>query len=211
MSARPGPSVWLTPIWPKGIELPLPYVINDSAISKRLRRDKLSNGTLAASDVREFGEDGGLRGTEGVRRSNSVVGDARGRIWLSTNLGVSVADPSHVVDDAVPALAHIKSISADGVLIGMESPVRIPPARKRITFAYTGLSLADKSRIRFRYRLETLDRGWSEPIAVREAAYTNLPPGNYRFRLLASNSDGTWNSSENVITFEVEPAYWQTW
>jgi signal transduction histidine kinase len=66
-------------------------------------------------------------------------------------------------------------------------------------------------RVRFRYRLDAFDRGWSEPVATREAAYTNLPPGPYRFRVIASNSDGVWSGNEAAIGFEVDPLFWQTW
>jgi len=88
---------------------------------------------------------------------------------------------------------------------------RIPSSRKRITFMYSGLSLAVPERIRFRYFLDGFDRGWSEPTAAREAVYTNLSPGSYRFRVIASNSYGQWNDSEAAISLEVDPPFWQTW
>jgi len=89
--------------------------------------------------------------------------------------------------------------------------VRIPASRKRITFAYTGLSLAAPERVRFRYLLEGFDPTWSEPVANREAVYTNLNAGWYRFHLVACNSDGVWNGAETVIPFEIEPVFWKTW
>src|SRR4029077_8406421 len=88
--------------------------------------------------------------------------------------------------------------------------VRIPASPKRITLAYTGLSLADPERVRFRYFLESFDRTWSEPVATREAVYTNLGQGFYRFRVLASNSDSLWNGSETSLRFEIEPLFWRT-
>jgi signal transduction histidine kinase len=66
-------------------------------------------------------------------------------------------------------------------------------------------------RIRFRYFLENFDRSWSQPVAAREAVYTNLGPGSYRFRLVASNSEGLWNGPETAIAFSVAPAYYQTY
>jgi signal transduction histidine kinase len=78
-------------------------------------------------------------------------------------------------------------------------------------FGYTGLSLSVPERVRFRYRLDGFDHDWSEPVATREAVYTNLSPSSYRFRLIASNSDGVWSSEEAAIGFEVDPLFWQTW
>jgi len=65
-------------------------------------------------------------------------------------------------------------------------------------------------RILFRYFLENFDSSWSQPVAAREAVYTNLGPGTYRFRLVASNSEGLWNGPETAITVNVAPAYYQT-
>jgi signal transduction histidine kinase len=100
---------------------------------------------------------------------------------------------------------------ADNDPITVGELVRIPSSRKRITFMYSGLSLAVPERIRFRYSLDGFDRGWSEPTAAREAVYTNLSPGSYRFRVIASNSYRQWNDSEAAISLEVDPAFWQTW
>jgi signal transduction histidine kinase len=65
--------------------------------------------------------------------------------------------------------------------------------------------------VRFRYRLDGFDRDWSEPVAERQAVFTNLGPGTYRFRVIASNSDGVWNSTEAALPFRIAPAWSQMW
>jgi ligand-binding sensor domain-containing protein/signal transduction histidine kinase len=177
----------------------------------QVRRDKLLAGTIGVSDFREYGSVDGLPSSQGMRRDRSVVSDSQGRIWFSLIGGISVIDPSHVAENSVPAIAHIEAIAADGNPIETSNRIRIPGSHKRITFAYTAVSLAVPERIRFRYIVDGFDRSWSEPVSAREAAYTNLGPGSYRFRILASNSYGQWNGSESVLNFEVEPAFWQTW
>ena len=62
----------------------------------------------------------------------------------------------------------------------------------------------------FRYRLDGFDRDWSAPVTERQAVYTNLGPGTYRFRVMASNSDGLWNGAEATLRFDVQPTFWQT-
>jgi signal transduction histidine kinase len=166
---------------------------------------------LAAGDIREYGVADGLLSTQGVKRNNSVFVDASGKVWLSTGRGLTVVDPSHMTGNSVPAIAHMQAISADNDALAIEDSVRIRSSYKRITLEYTGLSLAAPERVRFRYILDDFDRGWSQPVATREAVYTNLGPGSYRFRVIASNSDGLWNGPETSIAFEVEPALWQTW
>src|SRR5579871_1253251 len=95
--------------------------------------------------------------------------------------------------------------------MNLDGAVRIPSPPRRITFGYLGLSLWGVDRVRFRYQLEGYDPGWSEPTAGREAAYTNLGPGTYHFRVIASNPDGVWSPEEAAIGFDVLPLFWQTW
>src|SRR6202035_5557379 len=177
----------------------------------RVPRDKLQSGVVTAADVREYGQADVLESTEGVKRSHSVVSDAAGRIWVSLRSGLSVVNPSQITDNSVPALPQIEAITADNNTANLAASVRIPPSPRRITFEYTGLSLAVPGRIRFRYFLEGFDSSWSQPVAAREAVYTNLGPGSYRFRLIASNSEGLWNGPETAIALNVAPAYYQTY
>jgi ligand-binding sensor domain-containing protein/signal transduction histidine kinase len=177
----------------------------------RVSIQKLSSGVLSSAEVGECGAADGLPNTEGVKRNRSVVADGEGRIWFSLTHGLSVVDPSHITNTSAPALPHVEAIMADNDPMNVGELVRIPSSRKRITFMYSGLSLAVPERIRFRYSLDGFDGGWSEPTAAREAVYTNLSPGSYRFRVIASNSFGQWNDSEAAISFEVDPAFWQTW
>jgi hypothetical protein len=177
----------------------------------RVDRDKLIAGALEDGDVREYTLADGLRSVEGVKRHRSVIADPSGYIWFSLNRGLSVVDTTRVPATSAPAIVHIQTISADGMPVPLEGPVRIPANRQRITFDFTGLSLSVPQRVRFKYRLDNFDHGWSPPVATREAHYTNLGPGQYRFHVIASNPDGVWNSAEAGIAFEIQPAFWQTW
>jgi signal transduction histidine kinase len=165
---------------------------------------------VKAVDVHEYDQADGLESTAGVKRSRSVVSDSAGRIWFSLSSGLSVVNPSQIAHNSVPALPHIEAITVDNNTANLSVPVRIAPSPRRITFEYTGLSLAVPGRIRFRYFLEDFDNNWSQPVAAREAVYTNLGPGSYRFRLVASNSEGQWNGPETTIALNVAPAYYQT-
>jgi ligand-binding sensor domain-containing protein/signal transduction histidine kinase len=174
-------------------------------------RDKLLSGVVKAVDVREYDQADGLESTEGVKRSRSVVSDSAGRIWFSLSSGLSVVDPSRVAASSALAIAHIEALSVDGSPVNVQDMVHIPASPRRITFTYTGLSLANPERVRFRYFLEGFDRSWSAPVATREAVYTNLGAHSYRFRVVACNSEGLWSESEAAVRFEVEPTVWQTW
>jgi signal transduction histidine kinase len=177
----------------------------------RVTRDKLRNGQVTETDVREFGVADGLQGSEGVRRTRSVTADLSGRIWFSLSSGLSVVDPARLRRSSEPAIVHINAVTADGSPVELGPSIRIPSARQRIVFSFVGLSLGIPERVKFRYKLDGFDRDWSNPVSAGEAIYTNLSPGQYRFHVIASNSDGSWNSVEDELGFEIDPAFWQTW
>lgn len=177
----------------------------------RVDGDKLIRRRVGTSDVREFGEGDGLLSSQGVKRSRSVAADPLGRIWISTTRGLSFVSPTSIKSTSPPALVHVDGISIDGRRINLGEEIRVAAPHQRITFTYTGLSLTFPARVRYMYRLDDFDKSWTEPTSTREAVYTNLQPGHYRFRVVASNSDGSWNSSEASLSFQIEPTLWQTW
>ncbi|HTB12509.1 MAG TPA: two-component regulator propeller domain-containing protein [Bryobacteraceae bacterium] len=177
----------------------------------RVNRHPLLGGPPGEGDVRQYELSDGLRSITGVKRQRSVVADPHGRIWLSMTRGLSVTDPARLIGLAVPAIVRIQSISADGNPLTLRDRVRIPPGPQRITLDYSGLTFAIPERTRFRYTLEGFDRGWSQPSAARQAVYTNLGPGPYRFRVKANNLDEVFDGPEATVAFEIAPAFWQTW
>jgi ligand-binding sensor domain-containing protein/signal transduction histidine kinase len=177
----------------------------------RISRDGLVQGYLRDTDIREYGLSDGLRGTEGVKRDRSVAKDLDGDIWFSLNIGLSAVHPSRANHEAAPAAAHVETVLVDGNPVALQGPVRIPPSQRRLMIDYSALSLVGSDRLRFRYRLDGFDHGWSEPVISRQAIYTNLGPGSYQFRVAASNSEGLWNGAEATLPFRIEPAFWQAW
>ncbi len=176
----------------------------------RVRCAALLKQSFGEGDYREFGTAEGLPSAEGVKRSRSVVKDNRGRIWFSLNQGISVLEPSAFAAPAFPVTTRLDGILVDGRLIPFASQIRIPPGRHRLTFRYAGVNVSNPDGVRYRYRLDNIDSEWSEPTALREIDYTNIPPGRYRFQVMARNPDGIWSGNETTMTFEVAAAYWQT-
>jgi signal transduction histidine kinase/ligand-binding sensor domain-containing protein len=175
----------------------------------RVDRERLLRGTLAAGDVREFSAADGLPDMEAIKRHRILTADSRGRVWLATNGGLVMADSRRVAAGIAPALVRVEDVSADGSPVEQTRAMTIPPRPDRITFGFAALSLSVPDRVRFRYRLDGFDRDWSEPVAERQAVFTNLGPGTYRFRVIASNSEGVWNSAEAALPFTIAPAWSQ--
>jgi signal transduction histidine kinase len=177
----------------------------------RVDRDKLLRGTLGTGDVREFSTADGLLDTDTIKRHRILTADSHGRVWLSTNGGLVMADSRRVAAGIAPALVQVEEVSVDGSPVEQTPAMKIAPRPDRITFGFAALSLSAPDRVRFRYRLDGFDHDWSEPVAERQAVFTNLGPGTYRFRVIASNSDGVWNSAEAVLPFTIAPAWSQMW
>jgi signal transduction histidine kinase len=89
--------------------------------------------------------------------------------------------------------------------------VRVPPRIRDLQIDYTALSFVAPEKVLFRYKLEGWDGDWQDAGTRRQAFYSNLPPRNYRFRVMASNNSGVWNEAGTFLDFSVAPAYYQTW
>jgi signal transduction histidine kinase/ligand-binding sensor domain-containing protein len=176
----------------------------------RVRRAALLTQSFQQGDYREFGLADGLPSLEGVKRNRSVVEDDQGRLWFSLNKGISVLQPSVFTKPTFALTTRMDGVVVDGKLIAPVEDLRIPAGGHRFTFRYAGVNASHPSEVSFRYRLDNIDSGWSEPTALREIDYTNIPPGRFQFRVVARNPDGIWSQQESTMSFQVEPAYWQT-
>ena len=110
-------------------------------------------------------------------------------------------------------------LAADSQSVGGD-PLRklvIAPGKQQVRIQFTGLSFISPDRVRFKYRLVALnrfvelDRDWSEPGTVRWAQYNLLPPGEYRFEVMACNNDGVWNEQAATLVVVVQPRFYETW
>jgi ligand-binding sensor domain-containing protein/signal transduction histidine kinase len=145
--------------------------------------------------------------TEGVQPGVWRMRD--GRIWFSTIHGLLVIDPAHLHRDLPPTAVLVEDMIVNGQSQGSRPIAALPPGQNNIEFRYTALSFVSAARIAFRYRLEGFDRDWIAAGARREAFYTNLPPGGYRFRVMARGVDGTENEAASPVAFTVLPHFYQ--
>jgi ligand-binding sensor domain-containing protein/signal transduction histidine kinase len=168
--------------------------------------------SAAASDpaVREFGAMDGLPGGDGIKRHRSLIADGAGSVWVSQGRGLAQFDATRNRIRREPTAAVIDAVAGDAGALPFEPTVPVPARTRRITLTLGGANLTMPERVRFRYRLDGFDAGWSAPTTARQAIYTNLPPGSYDFRLMASDADGAWTGGEARIGLYVAPAYWQS-
>jgi signal transduction histidine kinase len=119
-----------------------------------------------------------------------------GRLWFSTIQGALVLSPQERKREASPPPVLIERVIVNGKPDEPYRGGRFGPGRENLEFQYTALSFLEPNRTTFRYLLEGFDNGWTDAGTRRQAFYTNLPPGAYRFRVMAC-SDGLCNEARN--------------
>jgi signal transduction histidine kinase/ligand-binding sensor domain-containing protein len=177
----------------------------------QVSRDRLVADSVSDSDIQSYETEDGLPSVEGVSRDRSVMADASGRIWISLARGLATADPTMSTMHSSPVDVRIESISAGGKQVDLNQASKLAAGTHTITFDYSNSNLAVPQRVRFRYKLDGSDQGWSNDVAFRQVVFTSLEPGSYRFHIVASNGAGLASGREAVFSFIVEPAFWQTW
>jgi signal transduction histidine kinase len=164
--------------------------------------NKVSSAPYSPMDAQRV-----IEGQSGVAPVLSRTQD--GRLWFATIRGLLVLDPSHWQREATPPLVVIENPVVNGHSELPSQIGKLPPGQKNMEFNYTGLAYYLPTRLRFRYMLEGYDRNWIEAENRREAFYTNLPPGNFRFRVTACNADNICNEQGAAVEFSLAPQFYQ--
>ncbi len=141
---------------------------------------------------------------------NAAALSPDGRMWFATGVVVQMVDPAKFSQKAPPANTYIESVIVDRKELAATSDLKLSPHPRDLQIDYTSPTFSIPQRVDFRYRLDSYDRDWHEAGTRRQAFYTDLPPGKYSFRVIASNSDGLWNDNAAKLDFYVAPAYYQT-
>jgi signal transduction histidine kinase len=132
-----------------------------------------------------------------------------GRLWFSTIRGLMVIDPGHLTRRLMPPAIAVEDVTVNGERMRPEAIGMLPAGRNNVEFGYTGVSFIAPSRITFRYLLEGFDKTWVDAGARRQAFYTNLPPGRFRFRISACAADDVCSDMPNAVAFGIESRYYQ--
>jgi signal transduction histidine kinase/ligand-binding sensor domain-containing protein/DNA-binding response OmpR family regulator len=144
--------------------------------------------------------------------------DSRGRMYFITSKGLLIFQPDEVKDDSIPPQIVLSNVSLfnrpnNNNSLGF-SPVSkeliLPYNYNDLRFDYIGLQYSEPSNNKYKYKLENFDNDWIEAGTQRNATYTNLDPGEYVFKVMASNSDGVWNYQPASIKIIITPPWWFT-
>jgi signal transduction histidine kinase/ligand-binding sensor domain-containing protein/CheY-like chemotaxis protein len=178
-------------------------------------------------NVVHYGLDDGLPSSTCTTSTHPLAMRSRdGRQWFATERGLAVleagswkpdpfrptvlidgfeADREPIVVRGVATVSHLENEVRNG------SIVLAPTKRNHLEFHYSAIDLQGTGKVRFRYKLEGWDTDWVEAAGQQTAFYNQIKPGEYRFRVAASNSDGLWNEQGAAISFRLTPYFYETW
>lgn len=135
-----------------------------------------------------------------------------GRLWIPTINGIAVFDTQRDIINPMPPPVLIEQVRVDGETVDPDAPLELPAGARRLSIDYTALSFRSPGKVRFRHRLEGFDDGWVDAGTRRETYFAAIPPGDYRFSVIAANDDGIWNTTGDSIDISVRPGLLQsTW
>jgi ligand-binding sensor domain-containing protein/class 3 adenylate cyclase len=171
--------------------------------------------------IQHYGVEEGFIGVEAFR--NACMLDHDSTLWFGSVRGATQYDPQREVIDAREPIIHLTDLQlfferpdwstwSTGIdRGGMPEGLQLPYNKNHLTFAFTGISLAYPEKVRYRYLLEGYDPDWSPITALDRVTYSNIPPGEYHFRVMARNSSGIWTEEPVSYTFRIDPPFWATW
>jgi len=133
-----------------------------------------------------------------------------GLLWFANDSILQMIDPRHLDVNPIPPPVHIEQVIADRKNYPLAENLHLPALTRDVEIDYAGLSLVVPQKVRFRYKLEGHDADWQDPQTRRQAFYSSLRPGQYRFRVIACNNDGVWNEAGAALNFTLLPAFYQT-
>src|SRR5258708_20402292 len=108
------------------------------------------------------------------------------------------------------ASVFIEQVIIDKRPLALDQNTQLPAGKGELDVSYAGLSFVSPQLVKFKYKLEGFDEDWVDAGTQRVAHYTNLPPGAYRFRVIACNNNGLWNVTGANLEFYLQPHFYIT-
>jgi signal transduction histidine kinase/ligand-binding sensor domain-containing protein/DNA-binding response OmpR family regulator len=177
----------------------------------RTELNAFARGEVSSVHSTAYTERDGLRNREangGMHPAGTRTRD--GRLWFPTQDGVVVVDPATIHRNELAPPVVIEQLTSRKRTISPEGNVSLEAGERDFEVDYTALSFLAPENVRFRYQLEGFNTEWVEAGARRTAFYTNVPPGEYTFRVSASNNDEVWNDEGAAVRVSIAPHFHET-
>ena len=134
-----------------------------------------------------------------------------GRLWFANSVALQMFAANRPSDIGPPLLVHIEALVIDRKPYSAKNGLRLPPNPHELEIDYTAPSFIQPSGVRFRYQLEGQDKDWQDSGTRRQAFYSDLSPGHYRFRVMTATQEDRWSNQGATLDFVITPAWYQTY
>jgi PAS domain S-box-containing protein len=181
----------------------------------------LSKFNPAQKIFQNFSITDGLQGNEFLK--NACLKTKDGKLYFGGINGFNVFHPDAIKDNPFIPPVHLTDFQLFNHSVSItdqDSPLQQPINQSKeitlsyeqsvISFEFVALNYRSPEKNQYAYRLEGFDQGWNYVGNQRKATYTNLDPGQYIFRVKASNNDGVWNHKGTFIRLNITPPFWKT-
>jgi PAS domain S-box-containing protein len=171
----------------------------------------VARGEHRAAALRFAGLREGIQaGTVGSGSTPAAWQAPDGALWFATRYGLIKVDPETLPFNSVVPPVRIERVLVNDQPAARNDVVELAAGTRSLAIEYTAMSFVRPAEVHFRYRLDGHDTDWINVGARRTAYYTNLPPGRYRFQVIASNDDGVWNTTGAGVGIVQQPFFYQT-
>lgn len=140
----------------------------------------------------------------------SCLKDQQGNLWFGTVDGVTRFHPGQDPINRVPPPIYLAQFRVMETSYPFSNPRDFRYHQNNVRIDYLGISFVSPEAVKYRYRLDGIDREWRETVE-RSVSYTYLPHGDYHFQVVAINKDGIESPTPENIRFRILPPFWRTW
>ena len=179
-------------------------------VSKAELRD-LADGRIAKVNSIDYGVRDGMK-TRAYNVGNQPAAwkTKDGALMFCSMKGVVVVDPNRLYSNGLVPPVHIEKVVINKQQLQVTPDAQVPVGSGEVEIHYAALNYVSPEKVRFKYMLEGVNKEWVDAGSRRFAYYANLPPGQYRFRVMAGYLDGPWNEAGSSYSFYLKPRFYQT-
>ena len=172
--------------------------------------------------IKRFGKAEGFKGIECNSRSTCI--DNSGNLWFGTIKGAICYNPREERDFEETPSIHISKVrlfyettdwspysDSTSSWDGLPVNASLPYYKNHITFDFKAINKTAPDNIKYSFNLKGFDADWSPETETPFATYSNLPAGNYTFRVKAANKRDGWNDVPAEFSFTINKPFWETW
>jgi signal transduction histidine kinase len=161
-------------------------------------------------DYTMFGRADGLNSAECSVGSPNMIVDRADKLWVATVQGLAMIDLPRLPDQGRRAATYIEEAAVDRQTEPLPRQIVLSPGNHHLELKFDAIELTSPERIRFQYRLDSVEGAWLNAGASRTAIYNSVPIGTHWFHVRACNSHGVWDREGTAYAVIQQPFFYQT-